>query len=67
MITLPINIDSFGSKTQKLWPKNRSACKVRCKIVQVFLAISLLKCCEHTSCEHTPCEPRVSTKKTLNF
>jgi len=40
MSTLNINLESFGAKTQKLWPKNRSARKVWCKIVQVFLAIT---------------------------
>jgi len=48
MSTLPINLESFGAKTQKLWPKNRSTRKIRRKIVQVFLAITHTSFC---SCE----------------
>jgi len=40
MSILLINLESFGAKTQKSWPKNRSACKVWHKIVEVFLAIT---------------------------
>jgi len=40
MSTFFTNLESFGAKTQKLWPKNRSAYKVWCKIGHVFLAIT---------------------------
>jgi len=42
MSTLHINLNSFGDRTQKLWPKNKSARRVWRKIVQVFLAFNLI-------------------------
>jgi len=41
MSNFSINLESFGSKTQKLWPENRPMCNVWSKIGQVFLAITL--------------------------
>jgi len=61
MSTLLINLQPFGHKMQKLWPKNKSARMVCQKIVQVFLAFTLRNKF-HYACNHSKSNTFILTK-----